>query len=188
MHSLLVFLVLSVTLSPPFGEAEARAIEAGPDGMVLEVEVTVDESALVVLARAVGLVDETSVALAELSPGRWGGIVEIPIVEDIQLGFEIIRPGGESSVVSELSRLSELGVDPAVFGAAEETTTTSASGEPVETKNADSEPSTAPIWVAIAAGVAALALLLVWSLGGRTRSESDIAAASDDTGEDESQT
>jgi hypothetical protein len=178
MHTLFALLMLSVTLSAPFGEAEARAIEVGADGMVLEIEVTIDESALVVLARAVGVVDEASFALAELGPGRWGGVVEIPVVEDILMGFEIIRPNGESSVVSDLNRLSDLGVDPAVFGVGSSTTTTAPTSATPETvaPSADSGPSAVPIWMAIVAGAAALALLLVWSLGDRSAPNTDDAS------------
>lgn len=150
--------------------------------MVVEVEVEVTESALVVLARGVGQVDELPpVALTELSEGRWGGIVELPVVDDIMLGFEIIRPDGGSAVVSELHRLSELGVDPAVFDVGEPTTTavTSAGEEPV-----DDGPSSAPVWLAVAAGAAALGLLLLWWLwGDRSDDEGDddeVASASAD--------
>ena len=163
MRTFLALWLLSVTLSPPFVSAEARATSVGDDGMVLEVQVEVTESALVVLARGVGRFDELPpVALAELSEGRWGGIVELPIVEDIRLGFEIIRPDGGSAVVSDLHRLSELGVDPAVFGVGQPTTTPATAGEaPV-----DDGPSTAPIWLAVAGVLAAFALLLLWWLWG----------------------
>lgn len=177
MRTLLAFWLLSVTLSPPFVTAEARATSVGDDGMVLEVQVEITESALVVLARGVGRVDELPpVALSELGEGRWGGIVELPVVDDILLGFEIIRPDGGSAVVSDLHRLSELGVDPAVFGVAQPTTTAAAdAGE----EPAHDGPSTAPIWLAVAAGAAALALLLVWWLWG------DRDDAEDDAEDDE---
>jgi len=179
MRSLLSLVLLSVTLSSPFGEAQARAVEAGPDGMTIEVEVEVDQSALVVLVRGASRLEELApVALVELSPGRWAGIVEIAIVEDILVGFELIRPDGGSAIVSELHRLSELGVDPAVFAAAQPTTTSTAgTGVPTVT---DPGPSTAPIWLAVAAGAAALALLLVWWLGDRPDGDD---AADGDSGE-----
>ncbi len=173
MPMLFALLLASVTLSPPFGQAEARAVDVRDDGMTLEVEVEVQQSALVVLVRGVGPVDELPpVAMSELTPGRWGGIVELPVVENIQLGFEVIRPDGGSAEVSELSSLIELGVDPAIFeldiapatteGVSGPTAETSASAE-----RSDSDPSVAPIWLAVATGAAALALVLVWSLGGR---------------------
>jgi hypothetical protein len=164
MRMLLALWLLSVTLSPPFVTAEARATSVGADGMVLEVYVEISDSALVVLARGVGRFDELApVALTQLGEGRWGGIVEIPIIEDIRLGFEIIRPDGGSAVVSDLHLLSELGVDPAVFGVGQPTTTLapSAGQEP-----GSGDPSTAPIWLGVGAGASALALLLVWWLWG----------------------
>ena len=171
MHTILAAMLLSVALSAPFDTAEARAIEVGPEGMTIEVEVTVDQSALVVLARGVGPLDELPpVALTELSEGRWGGIVEMPIVADILLGFELIRPDGGSAVVSELHRLTELGVDPAVFEAAAPPTTNGGSGDTTTTEAAvapvDGEDgrSNGLIWLGIAAGAAALALLLIWWL------------------------
>jgi len=178
MRTLVALVLLSVTLSPPFGEAEARAVEVGTDGLVLEVFVEVDTSALVVLARGVGRFDELApVALTELSPGEWGGIVELPIVEDIRIGFELIRPDGGSALVSELHTLSELGVDPAVFGVAEAQTTTSAasSTDTTEASAASSgdEPSTAPIWLGVIAGAGALVLILVWWRGDRRQPELD---------------
>ena len=181
MRTLLVLWLLSVTLSPPFVSAEARATSVGDDGMVLEVQVEISESALVVLARGVGRFDELApVALAELSEGRWGGIVELPIIEDIRLGFEIIRPDGGSAVVSELHLLSELGVDPAVFDVGRPTTTAAVSAED---EPADDGPSTAPIWLAVGAGAAALALLLIWWLWGDRDDDrdGDVPAGDDDT-------
>lgn len=169
MRTLLALWLLSVTLSPPFVSAEARATSVGDDGMVLEVQVEITDPALVVLARGVGRFDELApVALSELSDGRWGGIVEIPIVEDIRMGFEIIRPDGGSAVVSELHLLSELGVDPAVFSAGQPATTLAPS---VGEEPTDDGPSRALIWLAVAAGAAALALLLVWWLGGEDDDE-----------------
>jgi hypothetical protein len=165
MQTLIAILLFSVTLSAPFGEADARAVEVDAEGMVLEVEVEIDGSALVVLARGAGPVDELPpVALTELSPGRWGGIVEIPIIEDILLGFEIIRPDGGSALVSALNPLSALGVDPAIFAVGD--TTTAAPEATDRSDQGGDDPSFAPIWLAIAAGAAALALLLIWWLGG----------------------
>lgn len=165
MQMLAALVLLSVTLSAPFGEAEARAVEVDEEGMVLEVQVEIEGSALVVLARGVGSFDELPpVALAELGPGRWGGIVELPVIEDVLVGFEIIRPDGGTAIVSALNPLSELGVDPAVFAAGVATTTASAPAD--RAGPGGNDPSFAPIWLAIAAGAAALALLLIWWLGG----------------------
>jgi hypothetical protein len=170
MHTILAAVLLSVTLSAPFDTAEARATDVGPEGLTIEVEVTVDQSALVVLARGIGPVDELPpVALSELSEGRWGGIIELPVVADIFVGFELIGPDGGSAVVSELHRLTDLGVDPAVFDAAPPPTTDQASGDTTTTEATAAatdgdERSTGLIWLGIATGAAALALLLIWWL------------------------
>ena len=185
MHTFLVAMLLSVALSAPFDTAEARATEVGPEGLTIEVQVTVDQSALVVLARGVGPVDELPpVALSELSEGRWGGIIELPIVADILVGFELIRPDGGSAVVSELHRLTELGVDPAVFDAATPPTTDQASGDTSTADTTapptdDDEPSDGLIWLGIATGAAALALLLIWWLP--SKSDDDEAAGDEES-------
>ena len=157
MRVLLGMVFFTVSLSAPFGLAEATAVEVSDEGMVIEVIVEVEETALVVLARGASQFDELPpVALAELSPGRWGGIVEIPVVEDILLGFELIRPDGGSAIVSELHRLSELGVDAAVFASAEPAPPTTSSDGAVAAPVGNGEPSRGPIWLAVAAGAAIL--------------------------------
>ena len=76
MPMLFALLLASVTLSPPFGQAEARAVDVRDDGMTLEVEVEVQQSALVVLVRGVGSVDELPpvAASAEPPPRRKRGL------------------------------------------------------------------------------------------------------------------
>ena len=147
-------LLLSVVLGAPFGEAEARALEVDT-GMTIEVSVEVDGGRSAVLARVVAFAGELPpVALIAQGDGRWIGILRLSGREDVQVAFEAIDAGG-SSEISELSTLTELGVDPAVVSPNRPTVPPS------------QEPG--PNWWLIGgavAGVAALALLVVWAIAG----------------------
>jgi len=149
-----VAFVLSVVLGAPFGEAEARALEVDT-GMTIEVSVGVDSGQSAVLARVVAFAGELPpVALVDQGDGRWVGILRLSGREDVQVAFEAIDGGG-SSEISELSTLTELGVDPAVVSPTRPTT------PPAE------EPS--PNWWLIGgavAGIGALVLLVVWTVVG----------------------
>jgi hypothetical protein len=85
--------------------------------------------------------------------------------------------------LSELHRLTELGVDPAVFQIGEEPDDpTTVVAEPEE------EPSTGWAWLALAAGAAGVALLLVWWVWPARRSsgrgeDGDDSATGDDAAE-----
>lgn len=149
--------LLSVTLSPPFVAAEVRATSVGPEGMRLEVDVEVVGDPVAVVVRGAGPHDELPpVALDDRGDGHWVGIVDLPVVEDIVMGFEYL-PGSGVGSLSELHRLTELGVDPAVFQIGEEPEdATAVAAEPEE------EPSTGWAWLALAAGAAGVALVLVW--------------------------
>ena len=149
-----VVLVLSVVLGAPFGEAEARALEIDT-GMTIEVSVEVDSGRSAVLARVVAFAGELPpVALVDQGDGRWVGILRLSGREDVQVAFEAIDADG-SSEISDLSTLTELGVDPAVVSPTRPTT------PPAE------EPG--PNWWLIGgtvAGIAALVLLVVWAVAG----------------------
>lgn len=154
---ILLGIVVALVLSFPFGNVEATALSTS-GGLQFEVVVEVFEPASAVLVRGVGPVDELPpVALVERGDGTWGGLVQMPVVEDILIGFELIPVGNSSSQVSGLHRLSELGVDPAIF----ETGRTSPPVVIVES----TQESNGWLWLAggVVAGGLALVLLWVWA-------------------------
>jgi hypothetical protein len=168
-------LLLSVTLAAPFGAAEARATDVGDGGMTLEVRVEVNAPATAVLVRGVdpsGQNELPPVALSDLGDGTWGGIVELPVVENIRLGFELIPASGPATV-SELRTLVELGVDAPIFHLDEPATSTAASEEPASHRS--------PVWVllALVAGFGALGLVALWTWWGRGSREDDAEEAED---------
>jgi hypothetical protein len=149
---ILLALLLSVTLAAPFGDAEARALEID-SGMTVEVSVVVDGGRSAVLARAVALVGELPpVALADHGNGLWVGILRLSGREDVQIAFEAIDGGGQSDI-SDLTSLTDLGVDPAVVS----------STRPTQVPPEDAGPNW---WLVggIASGLAAIALLVVWAV------------------------
>lgn len=147
-------LVLSVVLDAPFGKAEARALEVDT-GMTIEVSVELDGGRSAVLARVVAFAGELpAVALVDQGDGRWVGVLRLSGREDVQVAFEAIDGAG-SSDISELSTLTELGVDPAVVSPTR------------PTRLPAQEPG--PSWWLIggaAAGVVALVLLVAWAVAG----------------------
>lgn len=171
---ILLTLLLSVTLASPFGGAEARALEID-SGMTIEVSVAVDGGRSAVLARVVALAGELPpVALVDQGNGTWVGILRLSGREDVQVAFEAIDGGGQSDI-SGLTSLTDLGVDPAVISAT----------RPTQLPPEDTGPDW---WLigGIAAGVAALALLVVWTIGFRVdkRSENPDNAADVDQSAD----
>lgn len=149
----LIALLFAVTLGSPFGRAEARALEAN-GGMTVEVSVMVDGGRAAVLARPVSLAGELPpVALVDQGDGRWVGILRFSGREDVQVAFEAIDAGGASDI-SSLSSLTDLGVDPAVI----------APSLPTLPPAEDSGPNW---WLigSVAAGLAALVLIVIWAAG-----------------------
>lgn len=172
-------ILLAVTLPLPFGRAEAAALVVSEDGSaVLEVTVEVSGSPAAVLVRGVGPVDELPpVALAPQGDGTYAGIVELNTTVGVLLGFEYLPSGGGPSTVSDLFTLVQLGVDPAALAPRPVTTTS-----PASTSTTSPPPQAEPDdgrwgWLAVAAGSACLALVLVWFLLGRGRLAGDGAAA-----------
>lgn len=178
-------LLLSVLLAFPFGAAEATALST-VGGLSLEVSVEVLEPASAVLVRGVGPVDELPpVSLIDRGDGIWSGLVELPVVEDISIAFELIPVGGGASSVSELHRLSELGVDPAVFEAGR-------IPQPIIVATPD-EGTGGWVWLllGVTAGVLALVLVAWWARPGRRAGrdrngtqDGDLADDADLQGED----
>lgn len=186
MTGFLVALLLMLPLSPPFGEASATATSAD-GGLRLDVSVEVDAAPVAVLVRGVapGAIELPPVALAERDDGRWEGIVEVPIVENILMGFEII-PGQGPATVSELHTLTELGVDSAIFTINRPDT---GFGEDDDASLVTPEGARWG-WLGVAAGAAALTLLALWTVGsvrskgedGESEDESDMAEDVVDSG------
>lgn len=151
----LLALLLSVTLSPPFGEASARLIGFTPTEVMIEVSVEVVDSAALVLMRGQDVSGQElePLALLRREDGTWGAVVELPARPDLRIVFELIPPRG-ASTLSVASSLADLGIDPARLSF----------GDPPEPPE---QPTSRPglVWIVVAgiAAVAALALLSVWS-------------------------
>jgi hypothetical protein len=147
-------LVMSVVLGAPFGKAEARALEVDT-GMTIEVSVELDGGRSAVLARVVAFAGELpAVALVDQGDGRWVGLLRLSGREDVQVAFEAIDAGGATDI-SDLSTLTELGVDPAIVAPTRPTVPPS--------------PDPGPNWWLIAGlvtGIVAIALLVWWALSG----------------------
>lgn len=174
--SLLVLLLL-LPLTPPFGEATATATSIEDGRLRLEVSVEVGGSPVAVLVRGIGdgEAELPPVALANRGDGNWEGIVELPVVANILVGFEYIPTRGEATV-SGLHTLTELGVDRAVFDLQRMPTGFGDDdGEPLV-----SSESRRWGWLGLAAGAAALTLLALWTIG------SFRARRDDETSEDDS--
>jgi hypothetical protein len=181
MIRLIASLLFLLPLTTPFGEASATATSVD-DGLRLEVSVEVEGSPVAVLARGLvsGDVEIPPVALSDRGNGTWEGIVELPRVENIRLGFESI-PGRGQATVSELHTLIELGVDSAIFSL----------DRPVTSLGEDDEPLISPQgqrwgWLGLAAGAAALTLLALWTIDSY-RSRRDEEPIETDLGSSESE-
>ena len=160
VNTLLVLAALLLPLSSPFGEATATATSF-EGGLRVDVSVVVEGSPAAVLVRGVapGASELPPVALASRGDGRWEGIVQLPIVENILIGFESIPTQG-AAIVSELHTLTELGVDSAIFSLDNPDT---GFGEDAD------DPLVSPEgarwgWLGMAAGAGALGLLALWTI------------------------
>lgn len=165
MLGALLVLLLLLPLESPFVEASATAASVD-DGMRIEVSVEVEGTPTAVLARglAAGNRELPPVALADRGGGLWEGIVVVPVVENIRLGFEFIPSSGEA-LVSKLHTLTDLGVDRAIFAT------------PPVTPDPEEAPGTPQGrrwgWLGLAAGAAALTLLVLWTIVGNRNSGDD---------------
>ena len=144
--------LLALRLGGPFGEAEATAVSVDP--FVVELVVEVNRPASAVVARPVGVGGELgALALSDFGDGRWGGILELSAVEDVEIVFELFEPDG-GSFRSDPVTLRRLGVDRAIFDLDRPRVP------------AEARFDMGPVWLAVAivAGVGALGLVAAWAL------------------------
>lgn len=175
-------LAFVVSLTAPFGDAEASALVVSDDGSaVLEVSVEVFGSPAAVLVRGVGPVDELPpVALAPRGDGTYGGLVELTTTAGVRLGFEFIPAGGGAAVLTELFTLVELGVDPAALAGV--TPAAPDLGTAVtEVPESASEGSFPWAFLATGAGAAFIALLGLWIWMGRRDPVDQLSGNADDS-------
>ncbi len=151
---LLLAILLSVTLTPPFGEAEARALTV-TGAITIDVSVEVEGTPTTVIARITGLAGELPPqALVERGGGIWGTIIRLTGREDVLIAFEYIDADG-TTTISESSRLTALGVDPAVIAPS------------LPTTPPPDEPGIDPLLLAgVAAALGALVLFGFWAGSG----------------------
>ena len=171
MVKLVALVVLLIPLASPFGEATATATSTD-GGLWLDVSVEVRGTPVAVVVRGVGAggSELPPVALADQGDGTWAGIVQLPVIENILLGFEAIPATGPTTM-SEFHTLTELGVDRAVL--AIDRPESSFGGEIAEEMvTADSQRWG---WLGLAAGAAALTLLALWAIGSVRGHEDDAA-------------
>jgi hypothetical protein len=181
MKTVLAFILVSLPLSSPFGEASATATSTD-GGLRFEVSVEVQGSPVAVLVRGVGsgASELPPVALGDQGDGTWAGIVQLPVVENIRVGFEFIPASGPASV-SDLHTLTDLGVDRAVFEHPAPSTSQSDEDEPLVSPEGRRWG-----WMALAAGAAALTLIALWAIGSVRRVEGDeIVESVDDEARDD---
>ncbi len=168
-------ILLLIPLSPPFGEATATATSLD-GGLQLDVSVEVRGDPVAVIVRGVAPGDSElpPVALADRGNGRWEGIVTLPVVENIVIGFESIPQQGPA-IVSELHTLTELGVDSAIFRLDNPETGFGEEEDPLVTPEGARWG-----WLGLAAGTAALALIAYWAVGSiRARGDDELVSEAD---------
>ncbi len=169
MNSLLAAFLVLLPLASPFGEATATATSVD-GGLWIDVSVEVSGSPVAVVVRGMGPggSELPPVALADRGDGRWEGIVEIRVIENILIGFESI-PAQGPAVLSEFHTLTELGVDRAVFSFDNPDTGFGEEDAPLVTPEGARWG-----WLGVAAGAGALALIAFWTIGSvRGRAQED---------------
>ena len=179
MQFLLAIGLLFVPLGGPFVDASANASRTG-DMLEVELQVEVNQTATVVIAHIVVGGDEPqrSVSLDFRGGDVFAGSVTLPVQESVVI-FELLGPGG--SVLSAATTLSEMGVDFGAFGAR---VTPLGEDPPVDPVTPAAKRW---LWLAIAAGAAALSLLAFWAVGGKQEAQSpgDGSASDETAGESE---
>ena len=107
---LLIAILLTVTLQPPFGEAGAQILGA-PGARTFDVTVQVEGTPAAVIARMTGIAGELDpVAMVPRGSGIYGQVVRLTAWENLSISFEYITADGETTI-SAASTLSALGVD-----------------------------------------------------------------------------
>lgn len=164
MHVLLA-LLLSVTLSPPFGEASATLVGFTPSEVTFEVVVEVLDSAAIVLMRGEDIAGNEiePVALISRGDGTWAAVVVLPARSDLRIVFESIPERG-GSTLSDASSLMDLGIDPDVLALVERAP---------PTEQSTSRPGILWVVLAVAAALAALVLLGIWTRLGKAEDDVD---------------
>jgi len=159
-----------IPLGGPFTDASASAEPLGAE-MDVELVAQVDAVADVVIAHIVvgGDQPQRSVTLDDRGSGVYGGFVTLPIQEAIVV-FELFAPGG--GVLSDPATLTELGVDLAAVSGRDPFTPVEADPEGGITNEARRW-----LWLAAAAGAAALSVLAFWARG--TPQDGDAEAPGD---------
>ena len=167
----LLALLLSVSLSAPFGEASAELVGFTPEVVTVEVSVEVLEPAALVLLRGQDVSGQEldPVALLTREDGTWGAVVELPARRDLLLAFDLIPPQG-ASILSEAASLADLGIDPDLLTLTEP--------PPIPEDDSGLPVGLAWIVIAVIAALLALVLLAVWSRVGADRTDDDEAELS----------
>jgi hypothetical protein len=165
----LLALLLSVTLSAPFGEASAELIGFTPEAVTVEITVEVLEPAALVLLRGQDVSGQEldPIALLARDDGTWGAVIELPARRDLVLAFDLI-PGQGASILSEGAGLADLGIDPGLLSL----------GDPPPVPEEEDSSPVGLVWIIVAVAAAGLALILlaIWSRAGRTDEESPLDA------------
>jgi hypothetical protein len=151
---LFLALLLTLQFGAPFGEADAKAVSVDGD-FVVEVTVEAPPGPDAVLARIVDAGRQLPpVALAPLGDGRYGGFLTLAEVRDVRVAFEARI--GVDVVVTDLVTLTDLGVDPVVFGSLDSTAGAVSSTE-------STRPSNTPLLVGVILAIGSLVALAVWA-------------------------
>jgi len=164
MGTTLAALLAVIVLGGPFGEATVDGTLVG-ENLRVEFEIVVADGPAAVVAHAVdpGQTQQT-IGLGDRNGGVWAGGTDLEVMNYVVV-FEALYPDGEGSL-SEPTTLLALGLDPALIGMADVVNTE---------EDAGSQPLSATTrrwgWGSAALGAVALALLAVWAMGDRVKSE-----------------
>lgn len=152
-------LTAAIVLGGDFGVASAAGEPAVGNRILVTFEVEVLTSADVVVAHLIQPGDEQeTISLSGDSAGVFRGAATVPKA-DLVVVFEVVQGPGDG-VLSRPATLTELGLDPVLFGDL----------TPPIDESTPSDPDLSiggPLTVAIISGVLSIALLAWWALSGR---------------------